>query len=356
MEEKIYLAALHRLGISQRYLKIIFENQSNYKSFYTNLSHERLKEYIIDDKKIREILENKTQVNLEELEKTIKKLNISLLVIHEEEYPDSLRHIYNPPYLLYLRWEIPKPWIAIVGSRKMTSYWKQIIESIVPKLWRYFAIISGWAAGCDTEAHKEALNNDIKTLAIVGTGIDKCYPAENKKLFEKIISSWWWILSIFPLGEVWYPTNFPIRNEIVAGLSSWIVIVEAKDRSGSLITARLWLELGREVFAFPWDIYKDSSAGTNKLIVKWEAKFTLNADDILQEFNIVIEEENMKPKIIFNDKEEKTIYELIVHEPLSIDEISTKLNYDISFLLLKVSMLELWGYIRKSDNARYTIV
>ena len=135
-----------------------------------------------------------------------------------------------------------------------------------------FTIVSWWAAGCDTYAHKYALESGWKTISIIWTWIDQDYPVWNKKLYTEIVEKWWAVISQFPVWEVWNPYNFPIRNELVAALWIGLFVVEAWEKSGTIITANIALDMGKDIFALPWDIFGNNSAGCNKLIQSGAAK------------------------------------------------------------------------------------
>lgn len=355
MNEKVYLVALHKIWIDHKKLFLIFEKKQNYKEFYEKISSSVLKQFGFKPQKIENILKYKNDIILEDLEKMIIDLDVKIITFFDEDFPDYLKYIFNIPFLIYLRWKITIPWIAFIGSRNITQYWKNIIELFVPEVWKYFSIISWWAYGCDSYSHEIALKNDIKTISVIWTGIDINYPVNNKKLYDEIIRLWWGVLSIFPFWEIWNPYNFPIRNEIVAWLSKWIFVVEAREKSWSLITVKLWLDLWKDIFTPPGDIFRQNSIWCNNLIISSEAKMVLSPNDVLSEYNIN-NKLNIKKDLFFWDDIEKQIYNLILMESLNIDEISLKLNLDISILLLKMTILELWNIIRKNNYWKYEII
>lgn len=357
MDEKIYLVALHSIWFTHKNLFVAFESKQNYRDFFNNLTFAKLVKYWFLEEKASRIIEKKENIDLEKVKNILTKHKVAIVTYSETNYPENLKNIFNKPYLLYVRGHINSPSIAFIGSRAITYYGKTIIEKFIPEVWKYFSIVSWWAIGCDSYAHEVALKNHIKTISVVWTWIDIDYPSSNKRLYDKIVEQWWWIVSIFPLWERANPYNFPVRNEIVAGLSLWIVIVEAKEISWTLITAKLWLDLWKDVFAVPWDIYKQNSQWCNNLISAWEAKITLKPADILTEYNI----SNSKQKqnnieLSFNDEIEKKIYDLLLLESLNIDEISEKLSIEIPFCLLKISILELSNLVRKWDSWKYQII
>lgn len=355
--QKKYLALLHRIGLTHKNLfQIFIEKNWDFKNFFENLNFEVLKKYKIPENRILQILEYKNKLKLEEIFQKIDDLQVKIITFYDEDYPENLKNIFNPPFLIYVRWDISGNFLAFVGSRNITSYWKKIIEDLVPKVWKYFWIISGWALGCDFYSHKIALENDIKTIAVFWTWIDIFYPPTNKNLFEEILEKTGALVSIFPIWEPGNPYNFPIRNEIVAGWSKWVFVAEAKQKSWSLITANLALDLWKDLFTSPWDIYRTTSSWCNELLLKWEAKMVLKAEDILQEYNINAKNLETKKEIQFSDDLEKNIYNLLLQEHLNIDKISEKLALDIPTTSLKISFMELMWMIKKSENGKYEII
>lgn len=349
MDEKLYLAMLHKIWISHNKFHQIFKNNSNYKEFYQNLSSNNLSFFWFLPKQIEFILENKNKYKLSDLEKILNNRQVKIITINDKLYPDFLKQIPNIPYLFYLRWNIDNsPKIAVVWSRKITSYWQNAIDKIVWNISLYFTIVSGWAAWCDTAAHVSALNNWNKTISIIWTWIDIDYPVNNKKLYDEIVEKWWWIISIFPVSEVWNPYNFPVRNEIVAWLSVWVLVVEAQIKSWTLITSNLALDLWKDLFAVPWDINKSNSEWCNMLIKKWMAKLVTSSDDILEEYNVLdIAETKEDRKISISDDVEKDIYNILILESLTTDELMIKTGLGITTINFKLSMMEINNLIKK---------
>lgn len=349
MDEKLYLAMLHKIWINHKKLYLIFKDSIKYKDFYNKLSHSNLKLYWFTSNQIEYILENKKKYLLLDLEKTLNKREVKIITINDKLFPDFLKEISNVPYLFYLRWTIDNsPKIAVVWSRKITSYWSNTIEKIVWDISLYFTIISWWAAWCDTMAHITAMNNWNKTISIIWTWIDIDYPVNNKKLYTDIVKKWWGIISIFPVWEVWNPYNFPIRNELVAWLSIWVLVVEAKKKSWTLITSNLALDMWKDLFAIPWDINRSNSEWCNTLIKKWMAKLVMSSDDILEEYNIFDIWKNKEIKTIkFIDETEKEIYNILILESLTTDELIHRIGLDITTINFKLSMMEINNLIKK---------
>jgi DNA processing protein len=212
-------------------------------------------------------------------------LGIAVLPFNEPRYPPLLREIFDPPLVLYARGDfalLQHPAVAIVGSRRPTAYGKAVAQRLAVDLAaRGLGIISGLARGIDSAAHQGALDAGGKTIAVLGAGMDVVYPAENKKLFAAIAERGL-LLSEFPLGAFPAPQNFPIRNRIISGLSAGVVVVEAAQYSGSLITARLAMEQNREVFGVPGSLMNKNSWGPHVLI-KQGAKLLQDWQDVVEE-------------------------------------------------------------------------
>lgn len=229
--------------------------------------------------------QNRKNIDPESYADSIKKDGINWVTIYDKNYPKFLKEIYNPPVVLYYRGEI-KPEdqkaIAIVGSRKMTDYGKVITRQFSKELSEAnLTIVSGLARGVDTQAHLGAIEAGGRTLAVLGGGLNRIYPPENKGLAEKIAKSGAVISEFLPNG-VCKPGNFPSRNRIISGLSLAVLVTEAASSSGSLITAKLALEQGRDVFAVPGPITSELSRGPIDLI-RTGAIPVANAQEILEE-------------------------------------------------------------------------
>ncbi|SPD71775.1 DNA protecting protein DprA [uncultured Desulfobacterium sp.] len=274
----------------------------------------------------------------------------------DPSYPRLLKEIHSPPMLLYIKGKnIPanQTLIAAVGSRNPTHYGTRAAENIAFGLAkRGVGVVSGMAKGIDSAAHVGCMRANGFTIAVIGTGIDQVYPASNKGLAEQITESGA-VISEFPIGSPPEPKNFPIRNRTISGLSRGVVVVEATRNSGSLITASLALEQGRDVFAVPGSIDSFKSTGAHFLI-KRGAKLVENADDILDEFGY--NDSPHQEKFIFGNKEgnmpemnepEKKIYELLGEYPLHIDEIVRMGNMGTGEVSSALMGLELKGLVRQ---------
>lgn len=238
-----------------------------------NLDKKSLEKLDLKESEINNILENEEKRNLEKYVNYMVKHNILLVSCFSEKYPDSLKFIDNRPVFLYIRGNIENLYedcVAIVGSRNASIYGRNVARKIAKELAdRNINIVSGLAAGIDKFAHLGALESKTgKTIAVLGTGIsdNEIYPFENKKLFENILENKGTIISEFKLGTKPLKYNFPLRNRIISGLSKKLIVVEAAQNSGSLITADFALEQGKDIYAVPGNITSENSVGTNELI------------------------------------------------------------------------------------------
>lgn len=223
--------------------------------------------------------------NSQEQRFQLDKRKIQWVSFLSPDYPEALSHIYEPPLGLFVMGDLrllSQPSLAVVGSRKATAYGKNVLKKILPDLVKKdWVIVSGLARGIDTCAHNICLEEGGKTIAVLANGLDKIYPRENDNLQLKIADSHC-LVTEYPLKTAPLKRHFPMRNRIISGLSRGTFVVEAKYRSGSLITAHLALQEGREVFAVPGHIFSENSEGTNDLI-KHGATSVLNSQDILNE-------------------------------------------------------------------------
>ena len=267
-----------------------------------------------------------------EIEKA-KKLGIKIITLQDKDYPEQLKQIYDPPPVIYVKGDespLNSKSIAIVGARKASTYGRNVAVRFAKELASMnINIVSGMARGIDSYAHKGAIDAGGPTTAVFGCGMDSVYPPENEKLMKKILECGC-VISSFPLGTPPLAANFPARNRIISGLSLGTLIIEAAERSGSLITADFSLEQGREVFAIPGSIFSPYSRGTHKLI-KQGAKLVENIDDILGELYLVRSNNKyMKGNINLQNLSvpEKTVFELIDYHPVQIEQLISKTQKD----------------------------
>jgi len=292
---------------------------------------------------------------------SIKKLGVTLLTFNDNRYPRLLKTIYDPPPFLYV-WgamkKIDDSALAIIGSRNASSYGKEITQRLTRALTHQgFTIVSGLARGIDSAAHKGTLEAGGRTFAVLGSGIDVIYPWENKKLAESIAENGA-VISEFPIGTPPEAINFPPRNRIISGLSVGTVIIEASFRSGSLITARLALEQGREVFAVPGNVDSPWSKGTNRLI-KEGAKLVMDPEDIIEEIipqgnKPVSNIENKSPVLRKELTPEcQKMLDLIETNPIHIDTLIQKSGLPSNKVSSMLLDLELQGLVKQFSGKMF---
>jgi len=288
-------------------------------------------------------------------EKEIRKITLQ-----DKEYPAILKEISDPPKELYIKGEIipqDKVAVAVVGTRKYSQYGKQAVLDIAGKLAKLgITIVSGLAKGIDTFAHQAALENNGRTIAVLGSGMDKksFSPLRNYELGEKIAENGA-VISEYPQGTPGAIFTYPQRNRIISGLSLGVVVIEAPQESGALITANLALEQNREVFAVPGDIYSKNSQGTNQLI-KMGAKLVNDIEDILEELNLshlinAPRKEKVKPET----KEEEIILSFLSLQPVHIDEIIKLSKLPVSVVNSTLTVLELRGAVRNLGRNNFIL-
>jgi len=272
-----------------------------------------------------------------------------------------LKEIYTPPALLYLRGKIePRDEfsLGIVGTRKLSAYGQQATPFIAAELARAgLTIISGLAKGIDTLAHRAALSAGGRTIAVLGSGLNKTniYPFSNRRLAEEI-SRKGAVISEFPLGTQPLAQHFPQRNRIISGLSLGILVIEAPERSGALITAKDALEQNRDVFAIPGPIFAQNSFGTNNLI-KMGAKLVGQANDILEELNLSLltEPSSVDKKIIPDNQEEALILKQLSEEPIHIDKIIKQTKLSTAIVNSNLTLMEMKGKVRNLGGNNYVL-
>lgn len=297
----------------------------------------------------RVILEEREKINVEGNWQEIMEKGIQVITFREKGYPESLRHIHAPPALLYVRGKVSfqeEKRIAIVGSRKCTPYGRKIVQEIS----RYLAqqgvtVVSGMALGIDTLAHWSCLKAGGSTTAVLGCGLDVPYPRENQGL-AKEISEKGMLISEFPPGTSPLPRNFPMRNRIISGLSLGVVVVEAAEKSGALITADCALEQGREVFAVPGNIDSPYSRGCNRLI-KEGAVMLESPVDILQEFGYDVVYESAPQGIPHLTLQEKKLWNLITSQPIHVDSLKAQSGLSSREVNAHLTNFELKGIVKQ---------
>jgi len=317
-----------------------------------------LKHAGLDSGSIRAITSWQPKISLEaEMEKLVR-YGVKIFTYHDPEYPSRLKEIYDYPPLLYVRGSLlpEDEWcLAVVGTRRATVYGRQVTEEIVADLARSkITIVSGLAKGIDSIAHHSALDAGGRSIAVFACGLDIVYPSENANLARSIIQRGA-LISEYPLGTRPKADNFPRRNRIMSGLSLGVLVVEAGETSGAMITAHLALEQNREVFAIPGSILSPASRGTNHLIQEG-AKLVGDYTDILEELNLtaVAQQIEMKEVIPASDTESLLLKQLSA-EPTHIDEVCRTTGLPTSTVSSTLAMMELKGLVKQVGTMNYVL-
>ena len=279
----------------------------------------------------------------------VDKLGIDIIPYYSEDYPPWLKNIDHFPPVIFVRGSIlpvDEIAIAVIGTRGATVYGKEIARRFAGDFAKAGAtVVSGLARGIDTEAHMGTLQNNGRTIAVLGCGINICYPPENKALMKRIIQHGA-VISEFDIGTPPFAQNFPKRNRIVSGLAKAIVAIEAKEKSGVMNTVRWALEQNKDVFAIPGNIYSKTSYGTNRLIKEGAIPVT-SADEVLDYLGMKYTKKERETKEILLDNVEKTVWEALSFEPIYLDSLAEKIDQPTSMILNVLLKLEIRGYVKQ---------
>lgn len=381
-ERLYYLAFSYFLGIGPMKFKALVLHLRGVKKAY--LANQREIEEVIGVKLAERFIQFRAKFDPVKKMEELKRKEIVVLAIDDENYPESLRNISDPPICLYIKCRdsavpifitreshpakqgpleskkiVPASSsiiFAIVGTRNPTQYGIHLAKKFAYELAEAgFTIVSGMAYGIDTIAHKSCLDAGGKTVAVLGCGVDIIYPASNRFLYEKIIHSGGAIVSEFPPGHMVIKGLFIARNRIISALSRGVMIVEGTKDSGSLITARYAAEQGKDVFAPPSPITSNMSAAPN-ILLKNGAKLVTSIEDILEEFNMKMapkKKEDIKNKL---SEIEKIIFGILEEKPMKTDNIILILKKPINEILNILSLMEIKGLIEKNSENYYQII
>ena len=283
---------------------------------------------------------------------------IKTISVGDKNYPKLLKEIKNPPKVIYYLGEIKceENCFAVVGTRRYSSYGKQVTSEITEDLAESgLTIVSGLAPGIDTFAHQAAVERKKRTIAVLGTGLDEksIYPKSNLNLAKKIIETGGCLISEYPCGTSGAKFTFPQRNRIISGLSLGTLVIEAKEKSGALITANYAFSQKRKVFAIPGSIYSSNSRGPH-ILIKKGAKLVENAEDILKELNISSQKLGSK-KVEGENPEENSILETLKEEALDVDKIIEKTKLSAAITARTLAILEIKGKVKNLGKNIYAI-
>jgi DNA processing protein len=308
---------------------------------------------------IENLIKFRSDVCLDEIFERIQKQNIQVLIWDDDDYPVRLREINNPPPVLYVRGKISTEdeWsVAVVGTRRISPYGHQVAERIAAKLASSgLTVVSGLALGVDTVAHQTSLSAGGRSLAVLGSGVDRIYPSQNRALADKLIEKGA-LISDYAPGTPPEANNFPPRNRIISGLSLATVVVEAGLKSGALITANFALEQGREVFAVPGNIFAPQSRGPNRLIQNG-AHPLLDPQEILEILDLTRVTEQREARVVLpSNAAEAQVFGILGHEPMHVDDVCAQADLPIDQVIATLAFMELKGMVRQVGGMRYTAI
>jgi DNA processing protein len=323
-------------------------------------SETQLRQCGLDRQSIANILSLRPKIDLlAELTK-VERLGAHILTLADEAYPELLRKIADPPAVLYVKGELcaeDTRALSIVGTRRATQYGRDVAHQFAKQLAKHgVTIISGLAHGVDSASHLGALEGGGRTIAVLGCGIDRVYPNDNQKLAAQIREHGA-LVTEFPIGMPPEARNFPRRNRIISGLSLGVMIVEAPEKSGAVLTASVAAEQGREVFAVPGNIFNPTSVGTNRLIQDG-AKLVLTVEDILDEFEIVHQDNQIRrttERIAPMSADETLLLEYLTADPIHIDDLVRLCGLAVSNVTTALTLLELKGLARTVGYMQYCL-
>ena len=323
------------------------------------MSEEDLEKLGVFDKFRKMIFRQDSTKDFEDYERMQEK-KISFVSMMDSEYPSRLLRIPSPPYAIYYKGRLPdeeRKSVAIVGARSCSAYGRQMAEEVSMELAKNgVQIISGMALGIDGAGHKAALDVGGTSFAVLGCGVDICYPREHFSLYQKLTEEGG-VLSEFPIGTEPLKQNFPARNRIISGLSDVVLVMEAKEKSGSLITADMALEQGKDVYALPGPITSSLSKGCHDLI-KQGADILISPKELLEELGICPKKpmENLIENKIVLESAENIVYSCLNFQPMSANQISAASKLPIQTVLESLIRLELMGCVLEVSKNYYVKV
>lgn len=368
-------------GIGPMKLKLLLNNLGSAKeAWYAARSHLAM---LIGETLAEKFDEFRNEFSISDYAEKLVKRDVSFVILTDKEYPELLKKIKNPPFILYYRGNVEilrgvypesnrraqsdkTKAIAVVGTRRTTQYGREVTEMFTQDLVANgFIIVSGLAMGVDAISHKTAIENNGKTIAVLGCGVDCCYPKENQRIYNSIVDSprgeagsGSCVVSEYPLSQLPTIGSFPSRNRIIAGLAEAVLVTEGAEDSGSLITADYAIKFGRPVFAVPGPITSSMSKGPYKLISKG-AKLVTSVEDILKELKITnsksqIPNKFKNPKLKNATKEEQEILNLLQNEPMHFDELVRRSGFDSSKIGALLSLMEVKGMVKGLEGGMFS--
>ncbi|MCO5186979.1 MAG: DNA-processing protein DprA [Anaerolineae bacterium] len=313
----------------------------------------------IDKRTLENLVAAREALDLDAELARIERAGLRLLTWQSADYPRYLREVPMAPPVLYMRGELlsADEWaIAVVGTRRLTAYGRQVARELTLGLARSgITVISGLARGIDSLAHKTAIEAGGRTIAVLGSGLNQIYPPENRRLAEQIVAGHGALISEYALDTPPDARNFPPRNRIISGLSLGTIVVEAGERSGALITASFALEQNREVFAVPGPVTSKASKGTNRLIQEG-AKLVTSIEDVLEELNLTQATQQQAVQLFMPESaEEALLLRHLMDEPTHVDELSRQSGLPTALVSSTLTLMELKGMVQQVGGMKYVM-
>ncbi|MCO5191974.1 MAG: DNA-processing protein DprA [Anaerolineae bacterium] len=313
----------------------------------------------IDKRTLENLVAAREALDLDAELARIERAGLRLLTWQSADYPRYLREVPMAPPVLYMRGELlsADEWaIAVVGTRRLTAYGRQVARELTLGLARSgITVISGLARGIDSLAHKTAIEAGGRTIAVLGSGLNQIYPPENRRLAEQIVAGHGALISEYALDTPPDARNFPPRNRIISGLSLGTIVVEAGERSGALITASFALEQNREVFAVPGPVTSKASKGTNRLIQEG-AKLVTSIEDVLEELNLTQATQQQAVQLFMPESaEEALLLRHLVDEPTHVDELSRQSGLPTALVSSTLTLMEMKGMVQQVGGMKYVM-
>jgi DNA processing protein len=355
-ERDFYLGFALTNGIGPKKFSLLLKTFKTAKKAW-EASESDLKASGIGPAFVNKIIDFRSKFDFDDYSKQLKQKQVGFVALCDKNYPQLLKELDDAPIVLFTRGDFNninfERTIGVVGTRKITSYGTTVTKMFTTDLAiSGFTIVSGLAMGVDAVAGWSAILAGGKTVAVLGSGIDLCYPPVNKPLYDRIIKDGGVVMSEFPIGMQPNPGTFPSRNRIIAGLSLGVLVTEGAEDSGSLITANEALNINRPAFAIPGPITSSLSKAPLKLIEKG-GKLVTSAEDICRELkteNVKLKTNAQSSKLENLSKDELKIVQLLENEGLSFDEIVRRSKLNSSTVASLISMLEIKGIIKNSDG------
>lgn len=346
-------------ALSSKRLTTLLDRFSSLEEAVKHLTPDLLRELGLKEETALFTLNRLDEFDPTMYEAELKKRDLRLIAMDEDEYPPLLKQIPDAPVFLYVRGNLKilgDPCIALVGAREMSEYGRRVVSHLIPPLVAAGVVtVSGLAYGIDAEVARETLRIGGPTVAVLGHGLGMIYPKAHAKLADEIVKAGGLLLSEFPLDIQPDQYTFPARNRIIAGLSLGTVVVEAAEGSGSLITADLALDYNRDVFAVPGQLFDPNYRGCHQLISRGQAKLITDASEILAELGVVapILPLGDRPSFVAGSEEETKIFGSLSTMPQSLDDLVVKSKLDAAAANATLTILELKGVVRNVGGGQW---